>query len=79
MFLSLLMTRGFQLLLHYGYKYTMTSKKNLIGTDRVAEASKKIDANIIINVQGDEPINPKDILKVIDQKKKKMSFSMCLL
>ena len=63
---------------HYGYKYIMTSKKNLTGTDRVAEASKKIDANIIINVQGDEPlINPKDILKVIDQKKKKMSHVVC--
>ena len=62
---------------HYGYKYIMTSKKNLTGTDRVAEASKKIDANIIINVQGDEPlINPKDILKVIDQKEK-MSHVVC--
>ena len=34
----------------------MTSKNNLTGTDRVAEASKKINANIIINVQGDEPL-----------------------
>ena len=56
----------------YGFNYIMTSKKNLTGTDRVAEASKKINADIIVNVQGDEPlINPKDILKVIDQKKKK--------
>ena len=46
----------------YGYKYIMTSKKNLTGTDRVAEASKKINADIIINVQGDEPlIKRKDI------------------
>ena len=55
----------------YGYNYIMTSKKNLTGTDRVAEASKKINADIIINVQGDEPlIKPKDILKVIHQKRK---------
>ena len=55
----------------YGYNYIMTSKKNLTGTDRVAEASKKINADIIVNVQGDEPlINPQDIKKVIDQKKK---------
>jgi len=62
----------------YGYNYIMTSKKNLTGTDRVAEASKKINANIIVNVQGDEPlINPQDIKKVIDQKKKKMSDVVC--
>ena len=55
----------------YGFKYIMTSKKNLTGTDRVAEASLKVKANIIINVQGDEPlINPKDIMKVIREKKK---------
>ena len=34
----------------------MTSKNCLTGTDRVAEASKKIKANIFINVQGDEPV-----------------------
>ena len=62
----------------YGYNYIMTSKKNLTGTDRVAEASKKINADIIVNVQGDEPlINPQDIKKVIDQKKKKMSDVVC--
>ena len=55
----------------YGYQYIMTSKKNLTGTDRVAEASEKLNAKIIINVQGDEPlINPKDIKKVISEKKK---------
>ena len=54
----------------YGYQYIMTSKKNLTGTDRVAEASEKLNAKIIINVQGDEPlINPKDIKKVISEKK----------
>ena len=62
----------------YGFNYIMTSKKNLTGTDRVAEASKKINADIIINVQGDEPlINLQDIKKVIDQKKKKMSHVVC--
>ena len=62
----------------YGFKYIMTSKKNLTGTDRVAEASKKVKADIIINVQGDEPlINPMDILKVINQKKKNMKQVVC--
>ena len=41
------------------YKVIMTSNKCLTGTDRVAEASLKINSNIFINVQGDEPtINP---------------------
>ena len=43
------------------YKVIMTSKSCLTGTDRVAEASKKINSKIFINVQGDEPtISPKD-------------------
>ena len=46
-----------------GYNFIIF-KKCLTGTDRVAEASKKLKSNLIINVQGDEPtINPKDIKK----------------
>ena len=53
----------------YGYKVILTSDSCLTGTDRVAEASKEIDADIFINVQGDEPmLDPSDIQKVIDEK-----------
>ena len=53
------------------YNFIKTSKSCLTGTDRVGQASKKIRAKIIINVQGDEPlINPKDIKKIIKAKKK---------
>lgn len=53
----------------YGYKVILTSDSCLTGTDRVAEASLEIDADIIINIQGDEPmLDPKDIQKVIDCK-----------
>ena len=45
--------------------YIMTDRKHTSGSDRVYEASKKLDlkdADFIINVQGDEPmINPLDI------------------
>tara|TARA_A100001015_G_scaffold317515_1_gene434695 strand:- start:2442 stop:3191 length:750 start_codon:yes stop_codon:yes gene_type:complete len=52
-----------------GYKVIMTSEKCLTGTDRLAEASSKIKADIYVNVQGDEPlINPDDIIKIIDAK-----------
>lgn len=61
-----------------GYKTIMTSKKCLTGTDRVAEASKKIKSDIILNVQGDEPtINPNDIKKIIKIKKKYPNYVIC--
>ena len=45
----------------------MTSRSCLTGTDRIAEASENIDCDVIINVQGDEPIiNPADITKIIN-------------
>ena len=53
------------------FNVIMTSKKCLTGTDRVAQASKKIGGKIFINVQGDEPlVNPSDIRKIINAKKK---------
>jgi len=53
----------------YGYKVILTSDSCLTGTDRVAEAAMEIDADIIINIQGDEPLlNPDDIKKVIEYK-----------
>ena len=64
--------------LREGYKTILTSKKCLTGTDRVAEAAKRIKSNIIVNVQGDEPtIDPKDIKKIIDAKKKFPNHVIC--
>ncbi len=52
-----------------GYKVVTTSDSCLTGTDRVAEASYEIDADIFINVQGDEPmIDPNDIKRAIKLK-----------
>ena len=60
------------------YKCVLTSNKCLTGTDRVAEAAKKINAKIYINVQGDEPlVNPKDIKKIIAAKKKFPNHVIC--
>jgi 3-deoxy-manno-octulosonate cytidylyltransferase (CMP-KDO synthetase) len=60
------------------YNSIMTSSKCLTGTDRVAEASKKLNAKIFINVQGDEPlISPKDIRAVIKAKKKFPHHVIC--
>lgn len=61
-----------------GYNFIKTSKNCLTGTDRVAEASKKIKSKVFVNVQGDEPlINPKDIIKVINKKKKFPNHVIC--
>lgn len=55
-----------------GMNYVMTSSDCLTGTDRVYEASLKIEADVYINVQGDEPlVDPSDILAVADESKKK--------
>ena len=55
----------------HGYKSIMTSSDLLTGTDRVAEACVQLDYDIIVNVQGDEPlIDHKDILRSIEFKKK---------
>lgn len=52
-----------------GYNVIMTDKNCPTGTDRVAEVSKSIKAEIYINVQGDEPlILIKDIKNVLNCK-----------
>ena len=52
-----------------GFQAVMTSSQALTGTDRLAEASSMIDADIFINVQGDEPlVNPEDIIKIKEAK-----------
>jgi 3-deoxy-manno-octulosonate cytidylyltransferase (CMP-KDO synthetase) len=53
----------------YGFKVIMTSPDHPCCTDRVAEASTQIDADIIVNLQGDEPmIDPNEIKLAIQEK-----------
>jgi len=55
----------------FGAQVIMTSSDCMTGTDRLAESNKILNADFIINVQGDEPlIEPNDILKVVDAYKK---------
>ncbi len=45
----------------------MTDLKHLSGTDRVAEVINDIDADVIINIQGDEPmLDPAIVNQLID-------------
>ena len=40
----------------FGAKAVLTSQDHASGTDRIAQAIESIDANIIVNIQGDEPL-----------------------
>lgn len=53
--------------LKFGGKVMMTSKSHQSGTDRVAEVAAKLDSDVIINLQGDEPlIDPQQIEELIE-------------
>jgi 3-deoxy-manno-octulosonate cytidylyltransferase (CMP-KDO synthetase) len=40
----------------FGGEAAMTSRAHATGTDRLAEAARTLDAEIVVNVQGDEPM-----------------------
>jgi 3-deoxy-manno-octulosonate cytidylyltransferase (CMP-KDO synthetase) len=48
--------RIFQAVRSFGGKAVMTSPDHATGTDRLAEVCESLDADIVINVQGDEPL-----------------------
>lgn len=56
--------------LSFGGKAVMTSSSHVSGTDRIAEAAASMDYDIIVNVQGDEPlIRPEmidDVIRLLD-------------
>lgn len=55
----------FQAVKKFGGKAILTSSEHKSGTERIAEAASKIKTNIIINVQGDEPLIDPSIIKDI--------------
>lgn len=61
----------------YGVEVMMTSSKHQSGTDRIAEAVADIDAEIIINIQSDEPMLESemidDLVSVFDDKTVKIA------
>ncbi len=45
----------------FGGEAEMTSPNHSTGTDRIAEVAKDLDADIVVNIQGDEPLlDPRD-------------------
>ena len=47
-----------------GHEALMTSPDHASGSDRLAEAAKKIDCEVVVNVQGDEPLISPDTIEV---------------
>ena len=41
---------------HFGGKAVMTSPRHPTGTDRSGEVIKDLDVDVVINIQGDEPL-----------------------
>jgi len=51
-----------------GIQVLMTSRSCLTGTDRVAECARQLEADVFINIQGDEPVfPPEDITALISE------------
>ena len=51
---------------NFGGKAKLTSKNHPTGTDRIAEVASNINADIVVNIQGDEPlIDPRMIDEAI--------------
>lgn len=52
----------YERVLSFGGKAVMTSGNHASGTDRIAEAAAPLDYDIIVNVQGDEPLIKADMI-----------------
>ena len=64
----------------FGAKVIMTSKEHTCGTDRIAEAIQNIEGEIILNVQGDEPlIEPEALDAVIKPLQEDSNIEMATL
>ncbi len=46
----------------FGGEAVMTSPSHATGTDRIAEVARAIDCDIVVNVQGDEPLISPDMI-----------------
>jgi len=51
-----------QALQPFGTKVLMTRADHISGTDRIAEVAAQVDADVLVNVQGDEPLIEPDTI-----------------
>ncbi|MFA5099329.1 MAG: 3-deoxy-manno-octulosonate cytidylyltransferase [Candidatus Omnitrophota bacterium] len=70
----------FDCVIKYGGKAVMTEASHQTGTDRIAEACLKTGGDIVINIQGDEPlVDPKDIEALVECVKNDPSVNFATL
>ncbi|UCH82349.1 MAG: 3-deoxy-manno-octulosonate cytidylyltransferase [Nitrospiraceae bacterium] len=66
----------------FGGRTVMTSRSHICGTDRIAEAAKNIECDIIVNVQGDEPFiraeMVDDIIHILRDDEKASMSTLCV-
>lgn len=64
----------------HGVKVVMTSSTHQTGTDRIAEAAKEIECDIVVNVQGDEALlDPAHIDVIVNRLKQSEEYKMGFL
>ena len=64
----------------FGANVVMTANTHISGTDRICEVAENIEADIIVNIQGDEPfIDPQQINAVINVLKEKKELKIATL
>ncbi|EDM25933.1 3-deoxy-manno-octulosonate cytidylyltransferase [Lentisphaera araneosa HTCC2155] len=62
---------------NFGGEVVMTRSDHPTGTDRIAEAVKEIDCDLIINLQGDEPLLPTEVIdELVDRMKNSPQVNM---
>ena len=57
--------RIYDVVLEFGGKVVMTLPNHQSGTDRAAEVAKKFDFDIVVNIQGDEPLIPPENIDLV--------------
>ena len=57
--------RIYDAVLDFGGQAVMTSPNHQSGTDRVAEVVSNIECDIVVNVQGDEPLIPSENIDLV--------------
>ena len=68
--------RIFDCVSSFGGEAVMTSPDHPSGTDRIAEAIQGLDCDLVINVQGDEPTIPTDIISRLSEEMIKTGAEM---
>jgi len=64
----------------FGGQAVLTSKDHSTGTDRISEVAENLDAEVVVNIQGDEPfVKPGMLDEVVNPLLEDTNIPMCTL